>query len=110
MFGLNKTETYIFLIALAIVICIPMDCFAAFDKLKETGQYIFKGLRNVIYPASAFGIICISIFGLFGNLNWKWLLTIAVGLIVISICAGFIELFTGESPAGLEDKNILGGK
>ena len=110
MFGLNKTETYIFLIALAIVICMPMDCFAEnFKDLKDTGTNIFKGLRSVIYPASAIGIICICIFVLFGNLNWKWLLTIAVGLIVIALCSGFIELFTAEK-LDLGDKDILGGK
>lgn len=96
MFGLTRKETYILLIALAMVICLPADVFAAFDSLKASGQTIFTGLRKVIYPASAIGIICICIGGFFGNINWKWLLAVVVGLIVISGCATLVELFVGE--------------
>lgn len=103
MFGLSKKETYILLIALAIVICMPIDASAeAFDSLKESGTSIFLGLKKVIYPASAIGIICVCIGGFFGNINWKWLLTLVVGLMVIAGCAGLIDLFTGEK-LNLED-------
>ena len=101
MFGLNKIETSIFLAALILVICLPTDCFAAvggnFSTLKKTGTTIFKGLRSIIYPASAIGIIFVCIGGFFGNINWKWLAAVIVGLIVISICSGFIALFVGNT-------------
>ena len=77
MFGLTKKETYILLIALAVVICMPTDAFAAaFYTITQSGKTIFSGLRKVIYPASAIGIICVCIGGFFGNINWKWLLAL----------------------------------
>lgn len=98
VFGLTKKETYILLIALTIVICLPTDVWSAeaFDSLKKSGQTIFTGLRKIIYPASAIGIICVCIGGFFGNINWKWLLTLVVCLIVIAGCAGLVEIFVGE--------------
>lgn len=113
MFGLNKIETCIFLVALALVVCLPMDCLADghFSSLTDTGTTIFKGLRKIIYPASAIGIICVCIGGFFGNINWKWLTAVVVGLIVISLCGGFIELFVGSgAPDNLDVTNALKGE
>ncbi len=110
MLGLSKIETYIFLAALILVICLPTDCFAAFETLKETGKTIFAGLRKIIYPASAIGIICVCIGGFFGNINWKWLTAVVVGLIVISLCSGFIALFVGSGADGINDVSILDGE
>lgn len=98
MFKLNKTKLYILLaIVTLLVVCLPMDCYAAFDALKDSGREIFSGLKSIIYPASAIGIICVCIGGFFGNINWKWLTAVVVGLIVISLCGGFIELFAGSN-------------
>ena len=111
MFGLSKREAYFFLALLILVICMPTDCFAEnFETLRKTGKKIFDGLRSVIYPASAIGIICVCIGGFFGNINWKWLTVVVVGLIVISLCSGFIELFTKVSVEEIEDRSILGGE
>lgn len=108
MFGLNKIETVIFLVALCLAICMPTDCFAAFETLQRAGENIFIGLRKIIYPASAIGIICVCIGGFFGNINWKWLTAVVVGLIVIALCSGFIEMFTGEG-TGISDRSLLSG-
>jgi type IV secretory pathway VirB2 component (pilin) len=99
MFGLTKKQTYILLLALAVVICLPMDALAAFDTLKTSGQTIFTGLKKIIYPASAIGIICVCIGGFFGNINWKWLLAIVVGLVVISGVAGLLSIFIEDTSA-----------
>ncbi|MBR1374134.1 TrbC/VirB2 family protein [bacterium] len=108
MFGLTKIETYIFLAALIVVICMPTDCFAAFETLKETGGNIFRGLRKIIYPASAIGVICVCIGGFFGNINWKWLTAVVVGLIVITLCSGFIEMFAATN-IHLDQTDTLNG-
>jgi len=96
MLGLNKIELYLFILALAVVICMPVDALAAFDQLADTGRDIFKGLKKIIYPASAIGIICVCIGGIFGNINWKWLTAVMVGLVVIATCGLFIEMFAGN--------------
>lgn len=95
-------NTIILLVIVAFVLYLP-DCAWAgsFDGLTKSGGEIFRGLRKIIYPASAIGIICVCIGGFFGNINWKWLTVIIIGLLVISLCAGFIGIFT---PEGVEPK------
>ena len=112
MFGLSKIETFVFLAVLILVICMPTDSFAAFETLKATGTKIFKGIRSIIYPASTIGIICVCIGGFFGNINWKWLTAVVVGLIVISLCGGFIALFVGDvgELSSLDKTNTLRGE
>jgi len=87
-------NTIILLVIVAFVLCLPDCAWASFGKLTESGATIFKGLKKIIYPASAIGIICVCIGGFFGNINWKWLTVIIIGLLVISLCAGFIGMFT----------------
>ena len=98
------------LLALAVVICLPVDAFAeSFSALKDAGKDIFTGLRRIIYPASAIGIICVCIGGFFGNINWKWLTAIVIGLIVISACVAFVEMFSPEGADSIP-ADIMGGK
>lgn len=106
MLGLNKIELCLFILALAVVICVPVDAFAAFDQLADTGREIFKGLKKIIYPASAIGIICVCIGGIFGNINWKWLTAVMVGLVVIATCGLFIEMFAGND-GGIDSASLL---
>lgn len=94
---IKLTKIDIFIMALFMVlVCLPDCAWAQFGGLVGSGKSIFRGLRKIIYPASAVGIICVCIGGFFGNINWKWLTAIVIGLVVISVCAGFIELFTPE--------------
>ena len=104
MFEANKKGFYIFLILFMVIMFTPVDCFASFENLKTSGKNIFLGLRSIIYPASAIGIICVCIGGFFGNINWKWLTAI-----VITLCSGFIGLFVDSGTVNLNDGNILNG-
>ncbi|MBE6463247.1 MAG: hypothetical protein E7005_05790 [Alphaproteobacteria bacterium] len=92
MFKLDKSFI-LFVVLATIVILLPDSAWAQFTGLKTSGTNIFVGLRSIIYPASAIGVICVCIGGFFGNINWKWLMAIVVGLIVIASCSGFIQLF-----------------
>lgn len=83
----------LFIVLVAVVILLPDSAWANFTSLKASGTSIFTGLRKIIYPASAIGVICVCIGGFFGNINWKWLMAIVVGLIVIASCSGFLKLF-----------------
>lgn len=96
MIGLIDKKRLILFLALTLVICMPTEAFAAFEALTNAGGKIFTGLRRIIYPASAIGIICVCIGGFFGNINWKWLTAIVIGLIVISACVGFVSMFSPE--------------
>ena len=50
-----------------------------------------KALFSDIYAVSGFGIVAIAIGGFFGTLNWKWLVAIIIGLVVIALTAGIIN-------------------
>ena len=64
---------------------------ALFSDLTNHGAKIFGGMREIIYAVSGFGIVAIAIGGFFGTLNWKWLVAIIIGLVVIALTAGIIN-------------------
>ena len=107
---LKLDKSYILCIVLVtIVILLPDSAWAAtdpnggmFSGLTGSGETIFRGLRSIIYPASAIGIICVCIGGFFGNINWKWLMAIVVGLVIIASCSGLLELFTEDVSVHLD--------
>ncbi len=77
-----------------------------FGELTKKGGQIFTGLRDIIFIVAGFGIIGVGISGFFGNLNWKWLGAIIIGLMVIATTAAIIETVTGqniETAAGITD-------
>ncbi len=111
MFGLNGKNITIIAFVVIAVACIPVPALAAFESLTKAGGEIFQGLREIIYPASAIGIIAVCMGGFFGNINWKWLTAIVVGLIVISACVAFIDMFAPDKNAtSAIPHDIMGGK
>ena len=74
-----------------------------FSDLIEKGAEIFKGMRDIIYAVSGFGIIAVAVGGIFGNFNWKWLGAIIIGLMVIAVTSGIIEYMTGTTIANITD-------
>ncbi len=67
------------------------DSYALFEDLSKHGGKIFTGMREIIYAVSGFGIIAIVIGAIFGNINWKWLTAIIIGLFVIAGTATIIN-------------------
>lgn len=110
MFGRNEKNIAIVALVIAVVMCVPVPAWAAFESLTKAGGEIFQGLREIIYPASAIGIIAVCMGGFFGNINWKWLTAIVVGLIVISACVAFIDMFAPDKNAtSAIPADIMGG-
>ena len=66
-----------------------------FSGLINTGNKIFKGLRDLIYVVAGFGLIGVAVGGFFGNLNWKWLGAIIIALVVIATTGELINAITG---------------
>ncbi len=104
-----QRDNRIFYALIILTLLAPSVAYAgAFDSLISSGKEIFTGLREIIYPASAVGIIAVCIGGFFGNINWKWLTAIILGLIVISLCAGFVKIFAPEGASAIADNIALG--
>lgn len=67
-----------------------------FSDLISKGAEIFDGVREIIYVVAGFGIIGVSVGGFFGNLNWKWLGAIVIGLMVIGLTGSIISYVGGK--------------
>ena len=107
MFGLGRKYGFFVMVLGAAILLTPVPAFAdgAFGGLIASGREIFTGLREIIYPASAVGIIAVCIGGFF---NWKWLTAIILGLVVISLCAGFVSMFAPDGAESIAEDIALG--
>lgn len=78
-----------------------------FSELITKGAEIFKGIREIIYVVAGFGIIGVSVGGFFGNLNWKWLGAIIIGLMVIGLTGSIIEYVGADGKTAQEIGDTL---
>ena len=74
-----------------------------FGDLTKKGIEIFTGMRDIIYVVAGFGIIGVAIGGFFGNINWKWLGAIVIGLMVIGLTGGILTYIGGGDAPAIED-------
>lgn len=74
-----------------------------FGDLTQKGIQIFTGMRDIIYVVSGFGIIGVAIGGFFGNINWKWLGAIVIGLMVIGLTGEILIYVGGGDAPKIED-------
>lgn len=89
-----KLKKFLFLSVLMFVVSSVLfatNSYALFETLTDSGVKIFTGMREIIFAVSGFGIVAVAIGGFFGNLNWKWLSAIIIGLVVIATTAAIIN-------------------
>lgn len=82
------------------------DSYALFETLTDSGTKIFTGMREIIFAVSGFGIVAVAIGGFFGNLNWKWLSAIIIGLVVIATTAAIINYMVDSTAITAEQMQI----
>lgn len=68
-----------------------------FGALTQSLSNVFFGMREIIFAVAGFGIVAVAIGGFFGNLNWKWLTAIIIGLFVISVTGTIINYVVGDT-------------
>ncbi len=102
MLRINFKKTLFISLGLFLVssILFATNSYALFENLTDSGSNIFMGMRNVIYAVSGFGIVAVAIGGFFGNLNWKWLSAIIIGLVVIAVTAAILDYMVGPDNTG----------
>lgn len=87
--------------SLAVFVCSSIlfatNSWALFEDLAAHGGKIFTGLREIIYAVSGFGIIAVVIGSIFGNINYKWLTAILIGLFVIAATAAIINYMVEDT-------------
>lgn len=106
--------TKLMIVATLLFVCSSLFCatesYALFEDLATHGGKIFSGMREIIYAVSGFGIIAIVIGSIFGNINWKWLSAIIIGLFVISVTAALIDYMVGSDvTAGYITNSLITG-
>lgn len=77
-----------------------------FSELIHKGVEIFDGIREIVFVVSGFGIIGVAVGGFFGNMNWKWLSAIIIGLMVIGLTGSIIQFVAGDA-ANVDITNTL---
>ena len=73
-----------------------------FKDLITKGAQIFVGVRDIVYVVAGFGIIGVAVGGFFGNLNWKWLGAIIIGLMVIALTTEVLRFVADDSSISVE--------
>lgn len=97
-----KLKKFLFLSVLMFVVSSVLfatNSYALFETLTDSGVEIFTGMREIIFAVSGFGIVAVAIGGFFGNLNWKWLSAIIIGLVVIATTAAVINYMVDSDVA-----------
>ena len=74
-----------------------------FSDLTSKGIQIFTGMRDIIYVVAGFGIIGVAVGGFFGNINWKWLGAIVIGLMVIGLTGEILVYVGGADAPNIQD-------
>ena len=92
-----KYLAFCFVLSLALFTTNSFAADALFGNLTSTGSKIFMGMREIVYAVAGFGIVAVAVGGFFGNLNWKWLCAIIIGLMVVALTAAIINYMTGGS-------------
>lgn len=108
---LEKVLKFVILCFVFSLVLFATDAFAAekkslFSDLTATGSNIFMGMREIVYAVSGFGIVAVAVGGFFGNLNWKWLSAIIIGLVIIALTASIINYMTDNNIAGSRNSVI----
>lgn len=90
-------------LSLVLVSGTAMAADGLFSELTAKGAEIFTGMRDIVYVVAGFGIIGVAVGGFFGNLNWKWLSAIIIGLVVLAVTGAFVKYVTGEEVQNITD-------
>lgn len=70
-----------------------------FDRLSDRTTEFAKGLRNIAYVISGFGIIMFTFLAITGKINFKHLGYISMSLFILAAMGALIDYITERSDA-----------
>lgn len=103
-YAYNAFWCYVFSSALFANAAYAADDTGLFSDLISKGAEIFNGVRDIVFVVSGFGIIGVAVGGFFGNMNWKWLGAIIIGLMIVGLTGSIIQFVAGDSAGDLKEK------
>ena len=97
------------------VLCISFSMFICdtaqadiFDTLSGKASTFAKGLRNLAYVISGFGIIMFTFLAISGKINFKHLGYISISLFILAAMGAFIDYITSGTPGKTSLKTTFG--
>ena len=96
---MNKFLKFAFnlcVIALVVGICFWADSAMAsdpFSALTTKASSIFQNTRKVVFVLGAFTLVALAVGAIFGKINWKWFVSLLVGLCILAIGGLIIKAF-----------------
>lgn len=90
------------LIVFSILILSTSANAAMFDALTDKGAELFTSMRDIVYIVAGFGLIGVAVGGIFGQINWKWLAALAIGLMVLASAGALIKYIVGDDAPSVD--------
>ncbi len=91
----NK-KTFIALITFFVFVIISPAHAEMFDNLTSKGAELFMSMRDIVYIVAGFGLIGVAVGGIFGEIRWKWLAALAIGLMVLASTGALIKYIVDD--------------
>ena len=101
---INLVVLCLLLIVFSMFVCADASAFNwgggdIFDSLSDRTAAFAKGLRNIAYIISGFGIIMFTFLAITGKINFKHLGYISISLFILAAMGALIDYITARSEA-----------
>lgn len=99
---MNKTLKIMLSVAIVAMICMACSAFAQTDGsfIKTAAgklASLFKDVRVIIYILGAFALVGFAWLAIMGNLAWKKVAILAIGLAVLAIADQVVQYAVGDN-------------
>ncbi|MCQ2914503.1 MAG: hypothetical protein MJ247_04850 [Alphaproteobacteria bacterium] len=85
-------------IALAILLASTVDASAeVFDSVVGKTAKVFASVRTVTFVIGGFGLVGVAAGAIFGQVKWRWVAALAIGLAILAVAGGVVDYVTGTS-------------
>ena len=109
--NMNKTLKIMLSVAIVAMVCLVCKAFAASDgnfidnAVKSLGA-LFQDVRTIIYVLGAFALVGFAWLAIMGNLAWKKVAILAVGLAVLAIADQVVRYAVGVKDDPLSPSDV----
>ena len=93
---MNKTLKIMLQVAIVAIVCVALSAFAepGDSFIQSTANKLgnlFKDVRKIVYILGAFALVGFAWLAIMGNLAWKKVAILAIGLAVLAIADQVIQ-------------------
>lgn len=105
----------ILFLTLAILLASVVDAEAAtklevFDAVLHKAAHAFSQVRNVVFVLGGFGLVGVACGAIFGNMKWRWVAALSIGLSLLAVAGGIVDYVTGTEEGTGNYADTFGAK